>query len=75
VPLIHVIAGTRRLWLSATQGGGVNMVVEQDEAQAQTLQDLVERALKQADAIGDYLIAALLSQCLVLMQKSPPPEH
>jgi hypothetical protein len=51
------------------------MVVEQDEAQAQTLQDLVERALKQADAIGDYLIAALLSQCLVLMQKSPPPEH
>jgi hypothetical protein len=55
--------------------GGVNMVVEQDEAQAQTLRDLVERALRQADAIGDYLIAALLSQCLVLMQKSPPPEH
>jgi hypothetical protein len=55
--------------------GGVNMVVEQDEAQAQTLQDLVERALRQADAIGDYLIAALLSQCLVLMQKSPPPDH
>lgn len=51
------------------------MVVEQDEMHAQTLQDLVERALRQADAISDYLIAALLSQCLVLMQKSPPPEH
>jgi hypothetical protein len=38
------------------------MKVEQD-----TLEQRVMRALEQADATGDCLIAALLSQCLDLM--------
>jgi hypothetical protein len=38
------------------------MMVEQD-----TLEQKVMRALQQADATGDCLIAALLSQCLDLM--------
>ena len=39
------------------------MVVEQEH-----LQDLVARALERADAEGDHLIAALLSQCLDLLE-------
>jgi len=39
------------------------MTVEQD-----TLEQQVMRALQQADAVGDCLIAAMLSQCLDLMR-------
>lgn len=39
------------------------MVVEQEQ-----LQDLVAHALERADADGDHLIAALLSQCLALLE-------
>jgi hypothetical protein len=44
-------------------GGAAVMVVEQEH-----LQDLVARALERADAEGDHLIAALLSQCLDLLE-------
>lgn len=46
------------------------MVVEQD-----TLQEQVARALAQADATGDFLVAALLSQCLALMHERRARTH
>lgn len=47
--------------------GATNMMVEQD-----ILEQQVARALQQADAIGDCLIAALLSQCLELIHSREP---
>ncbi len=46
------------------------MVVEQD-----TLHELVMSALAKADGTGDFLIAALLSQCLALIEERQPPVH
>ena len=40
-----------------------------------TLQDMVLRALQQADASGDFLIAALLSQCVTLLEEREAPAH
>jgi hypothetical protein len=47
--------------------GATNMMVEQN-----ILEQQVARALQQADAIGDCLIAALLSQCLELIHSREP---
>ena len=40
-----------------------------------TLQEMVLRALKQADASGDFLIAALLSQCATLIAEREAPTN
>lgn len=47
-----------------------SMIVEQD-----ALQEQVVLALERADATGDFLIAALLSQCLALMESRDCPTH
>lgn len=36
-----------------------------------TLHDMLLRALEHADASGDFLIAALLSQCIALIEVRP----
>jgi len=46
------------------------MIVEQD-----ALQEQVVLALQRADATGDFLIAALLSQCLALMEDRESATH
>lgn len=39
-----------------------------------TLQEMVARALQEADASGDFLIAALLSQCVSLLEERGSPQ-
>ncbi len=55
--------GRQPCWIAAPlQDGAGSMMVEQDNLEQQLV-----RALQEADATGDCLIAALLSQCLDLM--------
>jgi len=46
------------------------MTIEQDALHAQ-----IRGALEQADLIGDHLIAALLSQCIALLEDRDRPRH
>ncbi|USU08882.1 hypothetical protein NF700_00730 [Sphingomonadaceae bacterium OTU29MARTA1] len=41
----------------------------------ESLQEQLVRALEHADASGDFLIAALLSQCLALIKEREAATH
>ena len=74
--LIHVVAPMSRSVFSVESSIRVSGTMTADKmGERESLQEQLVRALEHADASGDFLIAALLSQCLALIKEREAATH